>query len=131
MFRDVSGTEGMNAFLLLVVFQAKHFLADFPFQNAFMLRKRLPGWGFALPLAAHCGVHGLFTLAVCLWARPEFWWLAGVDFAAHFVMDRIKAGPRYLGRYTDPKTSAFWNCFGVDQMVHQLTYVFIAWRLAA
>lgn len=121
----------MSIFRLLLAFQIKHFLADFPLQNTFMLRKRLPGWEFLWPLAFHCGVHGLLTFAICLWTRPELWWLAGVDFGTHFLMDRIKAGPRYLGRYHDPKTTVFWNCFGFDQMVHQLVYVFIVWQLAS
>jgi len=121
----------VTPFLILVVFQIKHFMADFPLQNEFMLRKRLPGWEFVWPLTAHCAVHGLLTLAICSYVRSNLWWLAGADFGIHFFMDRLKAGPRYLGRYSDPKTTAFWNCFGLDQMVHQLTYVFIVWRLAA
>lgn len=115
--------------LFFLAMQAKHFLADFPFQNGFMLRKRLPGWEFAFPLAVHCLVHASLSLAVLLFFRPSLWWLAGFDFATHFLMDRLKAGPKYLGRFNDPKTTAFWNAVGFDQMVHQLVYVAMAWRI--
>ena len=94
-----------------------------------MLQKARPGWDFILPLSIHCGVHMLLTLALVLYVQPSLWWLAILDFAVHFLMDRIKAGPRYLGRFSDHRSKAFWVCFGVDQMVHHLTHIFIAWYL--
>jgi hypothetical protein len=86
-------------FVLLIVYQIKHFLADYPLQGAYMLKKFMGGWQWVLPLAAHAGVHGLFTLAITLLVNPVLWWLALVDFVAHFVMDRVKASPNLLGRY--------------------------------
>lgn len=88
-----------NIFLLLVVFKFKHLIADFFLQGKYMLRKFSPGWDFFLPLLAHSAVHGAFTLSVCLLISPNLWWLTIVDTVAHFVMDRIKAGPKYLGRF--------------------------------
>src|SRR5262249_37291025 len=83
---------------LLLVFETKHLFADFFLQGEYMLGKfKRQGW--QLPLAAHCAVHAAFTLAICLLVRPELFWLAGVDFSVHFVMDRIKASPDLLGRY--------------------------------
>jgi hypothetical protein len=114
-------------FILLVVFQVKHFVADFPLQFPYMLRKFRPGWDFVLPLFVHCAVHGLFTLFICLYFAPRLWWLAIVDFGAHFVMDRLKSGPRYLGRFNDTKSTGFWVTFGLDQMVHHLTSIYIIW----
>jgi len=84
---------------LAIIYQIKHFLADFPLQSGFMLKKFLPGWDFFFPLAAHCAVHAGMTLAIVLCVNPALWWLALVDFGIHFLMDRIKAGPKYLGRY--------------------------------
>jgi hypothetical protein len=55
--------------------------------------------------------------------------LAIVDFVVHFTMDRIKAGPRYLGRFSDVSSKAFWVSFGFDQMVHHLTHLYIVWYL--
>ena len=86
-------------FLLLCAMQVKHLMADYFLQNGYMLRKFLPDWGFALPLLCHALVHGAFTLVVVLVINPSFWWLSLVDVVAHFVMDRAKAGPKYLGRF--------------------------------
>ena len=117
-------------FLLLCLFEVKHFLCDFPLQRRWMLQKVLPGWEFLMPLTAHVGVHGAFTLGLVLWTgKYGLWWLALVDIAAHFIMDRIKAGPRYLGRYRDRETAAYWNALGFDQMVHHFTNFYIVWQL--
>lgn len=115
---------------LLVIYQVKHFAADYLFQNVWMLQKSRPGWDFVLPLGTHCGVHALFTLAIVLYVNPMYWWLALVDLITHFIMDRIKAGPHYLGRFSDMRSKAFWVTYGFDQMVHHLTHVWICWFLA-
>lgn len=94
-------------FVLLIVYQIKHFLADYPLQGAYMLKKFMGGWDWVLPLAAHAGVHGLFTLAICLIVAPTMWWLALVDFVIHFTMDRIKASPNLLGRFKALSGSEF------------------------
>ncbi|HMN67470.1 MAG TPA: DUF3307 domain-containing protein [Bdellovibrionales bacterium] len=117
--------------ILLIFFQVKHFVADFLLQNVWMLQKARPNWDFVLPLALHSGVHAVTTLAVALYIHPSLWWLGGVDFVVHFLMDRIKAGPRYLGRFTDVRSKAFWVSFGLDQMVHHLTHIYICWVLAS
>jgi uncharacterized membrane protein len=117
-----------DVFALLLVFQAKHFLADFPLQGRYMLGKFKPGWDFLSPLLAHVSVHGLMTLAICLYVRPALWWLALVDMVAHFAMDRIKAGPKYLGRWK-PDNKLFWWALGIDQAWHHLTHYAIIWAL--
>lgn len=88
-----------ETFALLIIFQLKHFIADYLLQGKYMLQKFRPDWGFFFPLLAHAGVHASFTLVVCLLFAPHLWWLALVDLVTHFVMDRIKAGQKYLGRF--------------------------------
>lgn len=121
--------ELKTAFILLIVYQVKHYLCDFPLQTRYMLRKVLPTWEFFLPLLVHVGVHTMFSLGICLYYRPELWWLSLVDGASHFFMDRIKAGDRYLGRYRDRNKASYWNALGFDQMVHHLTHLYIVWKL--
>lgn len=116
---------------LLLFFQFKHFVADYLLQNVWMLQKSRAGWDFVAPLGIHCGVHAAMTLAVVLYYNPACWWLAALDFAIHFTMDRLKAGPRYLGRFHDVRSKAYWVSFGFDQMIHHLTHIYIAWYLAA
>ncbi len=116
---------------LFAIFQVKHFIADFPLQSTYMLGKQADDWSFVRPLAAHASVHALATLLIVLAVRPELWWLALVDFLVHFLVDRFKAGARYLGRYRDPSEKAFWNALGFDQMLHHLTHLGIIWALVA
>ena len=116
---------------LLVFYQVKHFIADFVCQNVWMLQKGRAGWDFLLPLTIHCGVHAGFTLAAALFINPTLWWLAVLDFVVHFIADRIKASPRYLGCYSDIRTQSYWVCFGLDQMIHHLTHIYICWVLVA
>jgi hypothetical protein len=85
-------------FLLLVLFQLKHLVADYLLQGRYMLGK-FKDKGFVLPLLSHSAVHGAFTLAICLVFAPHLWWLSLVDVVSHFFIDRLKAGPKYLGRY--------------------------------
>jgi len=133
-----------NIFLMLIFYQIKHFLADYPLQNGYMLQKFKPGWDFILPLAAHAGVHAFFTFLIVFFFSQSLSFslaMTSLDFTVHFIMDRVKAGPKYLGRYKAlsaneyPEASIeqkrhntyFWWSLGLDQMVHHFThYVIIA-----
>lgn len=118
-------TELLLVFFLLVVFQIKHYLADYPLQNEYMLGKfDVEGW--VLPLATHCSVHGAFTLIILAPIVPTPWaiGLALFDMIAHFTMDRIKASPFLLGMY-EPSQKQYWNVLGFDQLVHHLTHYMI------
>lgn len=148
-------------FILLVLFQLKHFIADYPLQRPYMLKKFLPDWGFVLPLLAHTGVHAVMTFGI---ASMFTHWkmaldLAIFDLVVHFGMDRMKASPKYLGKfkalsgnevgvilnrnYLDLESdeiyhgdkaklkgnTLFWWSLGLDQMVHHLTHYVIIWFL--
>lgn len=116
-------------FSLLIVFQLKHYLADYVLQTRYMLGKFNAGWSFVLPLAAHAGVHTAFTFFICTATRPELWWLALVDGVSHFVIDRMKAGPRWLGRFRDKSAAPFWLVLGLDQLLHHLVHYYVIYRL--
>lgn len=100
-------------FILLIVFQIKHLLADYFLQGEYHLGKFLAK-GWVRPLASHCCTHAVFTYGVAvvflLCCGPGGTWfvwygvpvaagLAALDFVLHFVMDRFKAAPHLLGRY--------------------------------
>ena len=111
--------------ILLVLYQLKHFLADYPLQTAYMLGKfKEVGW--KLPLSAHCLVHSLMTFAICLIFTDVTFTLmmVALDFSMHFLMDRLKASPNHLGRFKIEQKE-FWWALGLDQMVHHLTHYFI------
>ncbi len=117
--------EIQTLFILMIVYQLKHFFADYIFQYNYMLKKIRPGWDFIAPLGLHCAVHGAMTIVICLFVKPSMWWLGLLDFGIHFVTDRLRSGPRYLGRFTDIHQSIFWWILGFDQMVHHLTHLLI------
>jgi Protein of unknown function (DUF3307) len=141
--------------LLLVLYQIKHFVCDYPLQGKYMLGKFKGGTDWILPLAAHASVHGGATFLIGLCVKPKSaFWLALFDLVVHFCMDRIKASPNMLGRYkalssnemknilSYEKTTGlaqfsdqlksnvyFWWALGLDQGVHHLTHYAIIWRL--
>lgn len=89
-------------FPLLILYQFKHLLADYFLQGKYMLQKFKPGWDFVLPLLAHVGVHAFLTFAIALGVTDSVWLslsLALLDASIHFGMDRLKAGPKYMGRW--------------------------------
>ena len=119
-------------FVLLIVFQIKHFIGDYLLQTGWMVRgKSKAGAGFVFPLSIHVLVHASMTFAIVMVVNPRFWYLAGLDFVVHFLMDRIKSSPSLLGRFTDTTKSSFWIPLGFDQMVHHLTHYSIIWILLA
>ena len=114
-------------FTLLVLFQLKHFVCDYPLQNQYMLGK-MQATGWKLPLAAHAAVHSLATYIITMYFVGPFTAIlfALADFIIHFTVDRIKASPKLGGRF-NPTQPYFWWALGADQMAHHLThYLFIA-----
>lgn len=115
--------------VLLIIFQIKHYVADYVFQNKYMLGKFNPGWDFFWPLMLHACVHGIYTAAICLMVSPSLVWLGVIDAIQHFIVDRIKAGPKYLGRFNDKTKPSYWLVLGADQMAHHLFHYFVIYAL--
>jgi hypothetical protein len=127
-------------FYLLILYQLKHFLCDYPLQTPrFFIGKFRKDWSFFVPLLAHSAIHGVGTFLIAVWATGNI--LLGInlgilDMVVHGTMDRLKAGERWMGRWkalssTEFATATpaqlrgnalFWNALGVDQMVHHLTH---------
>lgn len=126
---------------LLVAFQFKHWLCDYPLQTPFMLKKfQKEGWVY--PLFCHARVHAVTTLLISVvflslysdmtvneYARIAVWMMF-LDGVVHFIVDRIKAHPSIGGRWkTDnPK---FWWALGADQSLHHLTHYGIIYVLVS
>ena len=68
-------------------------------------------------------------MGIVWWVNKNLWHLALIDLGIHFVMDRLKSGPRYLGRFNKLDSAVYWNVVGIDQMVHHLTHLYIIYRL--
>jgi hypothetical protein len=129
-----------DVFTLLLAFQIKHFLADFPLQGTYMLGKFKTGTAWIKPLATHALVHAAFTFYVCglyLWLSHSITGvhqlkiagaLALLDFVVHFTVDRIKASPHMLGKFK-PGNKFFWWSLGADQTAHHLCHYTIIYLL--
>lgn len=116
----------------LIALQIKHWLIDFVFQNEAMISSK--GTYGSLNSVKHSAQHALGTVLAmaplsilegllgysCLW----LWWVAVIDFVVHYHVDYFKV--KYGN--CDCRTKAFWNHLGLDQMVHQFTYLaIVAW----
>ena len=118
----------MNAFLLLIVLLACHYLADFCFTSPSMIRAKADGrnpW----PILLHAGIHsGLMGFCLLVWGVS---WkllliLALVELVSHFLIDTTK------GRLTahfcilgDIQKKPYWMLYGFDQLLHLLVIVMI------
>lgn len=110
---------------LLILLQIKHWYVDFVNQSDEEVKHK----GIYLNWLGvkHSLKHGVGTAlvlwAVTGWAYIEFALILGaIDFVLHYHIDWIKM--KYGNR--DITTPQFWNHLGLDQMAHQITYIFIA-----
>ena len=122
--------------LLLLAFQIKHWLCDYPLQTTYMLGKfKRVGW--VKPLVEHANCHMVFTAIIAFIYLKITGGNTGLiiivmvlDFVIHFTVDRIKAHPDLGGRFK-PDNKYFWWCLGGDQMCHHLTHYFIIYLLVS
>ena len=120
-----------NALILLVLLQIKHMFADFYLQSPRMLAAR--DKYLHIGRAQHAGVHVLGSATALVFvgtAMPFILVIAAAEWLAHYHIDWGK------GRYSahKPHTSsdpAYWRAIGLDQTLHQLTYVAIIWTWAS
>lgn len=114
----------MTIFMIAVLFQLKHLLADFFWQNHYMLGKfKASGW--AAPLAVHSAVHGVMTAVIVIVLTMNPWltlWCVIGDMVAHFCIDRAKV---ISSRGLTPENERFWHMIGMDQTLHHLTHYII------
>jgi hypothetical protein len=114
--------------LSLVLFEVKHFLADFVLQTYSQVRNK--GTYLHPQGLLHAGIHTVgsvpallvLTLApVSLAPVPMAVLLTG-EFLIHYHTDWTKANVDSNLRLNDTN-SLYWTIFGSDQLVHQLTYL--------
>jgi len=108
--------------VMLLIFQVKHFVADYLLQPRWMLYGkgdlRKPG-GYV-----HAGVHALGSLPAFFVAGlsiAQIAAFAAAEFVIHYAIDFAKA---QLSRNSKagPTTHAYWAMHGADQLMHQFTY---------
>ena len=114
--------------IVLVLLQIKHFVVDFLLQNKYQWSNKgtygHPGG------VLHSGLHGVGTyLCVALFTRPDIaLGLALIDWTVHYHIDWAKMQLNKRLSLT-PASPRFWVLLGLDQLLHQLTYVGILFLL--
>ncbi len=116
-----------TALLLLVLLQVKHLFADFFLQTPRMLNGRDIYLHFGR--AEHSALHAILSfLALVLFGGPLVFCLvlSAAEFLVHYHIDWAKGHHAAVTKssHSDP---GYWRAFGVDQMMHQLTYVAMIW----
>ena len=117
--------------VLILLLQIKHLFADFFLQTPAMLKNREVYWHMGR--AAHAGVHAIgsiLVLAIMGTPMSLLVTLVVVEFIVHFHIDWGKA--RFTeDRNLTPTDAAYWYANGVDQALHQFTYLAMAWIWAS
>ncbi len=107
-------------FLLL-----KHFVVDFPLQNQYQYKNK--GTYLHPGGLLHSLLHGVGTGLVVGFVLNVYvgLWMGVLDAAVHYHVDwaKVKLNNRY--QLTPTSSEKFWWLLGIDQLIHQLTYVII------
>lgn len=118
------------ALILLILFQLKHWYIDFVDQSMDEVHSK-GKYGEWLGIR-HSLKQGIGTyIAVALVVGAEYWVfalvIAAIDAVVHYHTDWAKMnwGNR------DIQTPAFWAHLGLDQMVHQVTYILLTYMVCA
>lgn len=115
----------LTPLLLLAAFQVKHFLGDFVFQNAYILNNRRI-WGHPGGIL-HVAIHAALTLPILLVAAvpaPLLVALVLGEALFHYHVDFVKDRWIHNAGWT-VTDKQFWWLTGIDQALHQLSYLLI------
>ena len=108
---------------LLCLIQIKHMFADYFLQTKIMLNGR--GEYMHLGRFLHAGVHAIGSTIVFVIVGASVAFILPVvlmEWVVHFHIDWWKGRLTSYQNLT-PKDAAYWRASGVDQALHQLTYV--------
>lgn len=120
-------TDPFTALLVvLAMLQFKHFVCDYLLQSRYQLQNKgtygHPGG------ILHAALHAMGTAAIFLVVTPVFWLGAAIlaaECVFHYHVDWAKDRWIRMRGYT-PVDRGFWLAIGLDQMLHQMSYIAIA-----
>ena len=120
----------MEILFLLLLFQIKHWYADFKIQT-YMQTVKKGVWLDPVGMS-HTGDH-IWTTMLCLFL---FSFYHPIPVLTIVVVALLEGLYHYLIDYTKVKNGCkdntkplFWKQFGLDQLAHQTSYLVIAWYL--
>lgn len=110
---------------ILFLLQLKHFICDFPLQKAYQyLNKGKYGHPGGI---IHAQIHAIFTFGVLVWFTPLAINLAMMDFFLHYHIDWAKVQINTKYGWKCDNSEKFWILLGLDQFLHQLTYLLLVY----
>ena len=115
----------ITVLLLFVALQLKHFIVDFPLQLEYQYANK--GTYLHPGGLLHAGLHGVATAAILLFATNPLLAIALglVDALVHYHIDWAKVNINRKHGWGPTTHAQFWTLLGLDQLLHQLTYVAI------
>ena len=108
--------------LFFFLMQLKHLIVDFFLQTPYQYRNKGDYGHFGGIL--HSFLHVLATAAILIgfqFSAFQIWMVVLFEFLIHYHIDWAKMN--WFSR--DIKTKEFWAALGFDQLLHQLTYIFL------
>lgn len=115
----------MSALFLVLLLQLKHLFADFFWQSQWMVANK-GNYGHPGGLV-HVAIHGAATGLVLMLFVPQisFGLLAALCLAEVVVHYHIDWAKDYTTKRAgvSPQEKRFWDITGVDQALHQATYL--------
>lgn len=109
---------------LMAALLVKHFICDYPLQLPYMLNEK--GSYLAKGGIHHAILHGIGTgIVFALFGLTSIAIVMAVlDTLIHYHVDFLKMKINQWGNLK-PNNNRFWHLIGLDQLVHQLTYVLL------
>jgi hypothetical protein len=119
----------IDIIIFLVLLQIKHWYVDFVNQSAIEVQGK--GTYGEFHGMMHSAKHGIGTVVCALlvtgYTYLIFAFILGlIDALTHYHIDWVKMN--YGNR--DINNPTFWNHLGLDQMAHQIVYIFIAFFMS-
>lgn len=115
----------------LVAFELKHFFCDFCVQTLRQVQEK--GVYGKVGGIQHAGLHALLSIPplYILTHSPEVIaaFVVG-EFVLHYHVDWAKAQIDRIFQLT-VADQAYWTIFGLDQLIHQATYIAMIWAVIA
>ena len=117
------GTQVFTVLIALVLFQIKHYLCDFVLQTQSQVMAK--GTYGALGGLSHAGLHAVASIPALYMLTGSPLVILGLiafEFVLHYHVDFAKARVDATRGWT-VADQQYWIVFGLDQFIHQLTYL--------
>lgn len=119
---------GNEIIWLLLLFQVKHFFVDFVTQVPYYYLNK---GKFLHPGGLqHAGEHGAATFLILMATAPftkilmsTIILICMAESVAHYLIDFAKVNINQKYGWTAVNSEKFWILTGLDQMLHQITYI--------